>query len=328
MIMLVVVGGGYSSPIIGKHIGNLLKGIFESKPTTVNTPRPTHPRGYRRIRPAFRPSPRIRPVQVQPVITHVNIPTTNLQRSSDCSEIDSLTISEFSSGNIVQQTRAQVDSAKKILRSLEGNEKAASSIEKAFESSDCLDNLEDALYEIEGAARLVEANAPEILYLVGTVERLKNEKNITKLMRYSAKNLRVMEDLIPNLALGPSTVCTTGPVESAVAFKDLANVLEEISNTLYNNNYLPCKTRQALQLSAKIMTETASFLESLNESVRSLKKLCSEEDKSAVYDTIGDILEDMAVLFETLGGADQATEIRKQGGFVKKIVVSFSDFLL
>merc|ERR1712106_384009 len=81
MIMLVVVGGGYSSPIIGKHIGNLLKGIFESKPTTVNTPRPTHPRGYRRIRPTFRPAvrPAVRPVQVQPV----SIPTVTVTQISN-----------------------------------------------------------------------------------------------------------------------------------------------------------------------------------------------------------------------------------------------------
>merc|ERR1711892_875807 len=56
-----------------------------------------------------------------------------------------------SSGNIVEQTRAQAESAKTILKSLKNNQKAATYIEKALETSVCLKSLEDAIESIEGA---------------------------------------------------------------------------------------------------------------------------------------------------------------------------------
>ena len=230
---------------------------------------------------------------------------------------------QLSSGNIVEQTKAQAESAKTILKSLKNNQKAASAIEKALKTSGCLNSLEDAIEAIEGSAKLVEDNGPEILYLVATIDSEENEKNLTKLIKSSAKMLRIMEDLIPNLTAGPSKVCNVSPAQRVEAFKDLAKLFEDISNAY--NLQLPYKTRQALQLSSKIMSEVGSFLGKLNKSLAPLDTLCSE-DKGAVYDTIGDILENMAVLFETLGGAQKAKEIRKQGGFVKQIVVSFNDF--
>merc|ERR1739838_871959 len=227
-----------------------------------------------------------------------------------------------SSGNIVEQTKAQAESAKEVLKSLKNNPKAASSIEKALKTSVCLNSLEDAIEAIEGSAKLVEDNGPEILYLVAIVDSQENQKNLTKLIKSSAKMLKIMEDLIPNLAAGPSKVCNASPAQRVEAFKDLAKLFEDISNTY--SFQLPYVTRQALQLSSKVMSEVGSFLGKLNKSLPPSDKLCSE-DKGAVYDTIGDILENMAVLFETLGGAQKAKEIRKQGGFVKQIVDAFEN---
>jgi len=229
--------------------------------------------------------------------------------------------SAFSSGNIVEQTRAQAEGAITILKSLENNKKAASSIKKALESTDCLDNLEDAIEAIEGAVKLVEDNGPEIVYLVATVDSLKNEKDLTKLIKSSAKMLRIMEDLIPNLAAGPSTVCNASPEERNVAFKDLAKLLEDISNTI---DFLPYTKREALQLSSQVMSKMALFFDTLNESLSSLEARCNK-DKNAVYDTIRESLESMASLFEALGNAEKAKEIRKQGDYVKKIVATFED---
>merc|ERR1739838_790973 len=230
--------------------------------------------------------------------------------------------SQLSSGNIVEQTKAQTESAKEVLKSLKNNQKAASAIEKALKTSGCLNSLEDAIEAIEGSAKLVDDNGPEILYLVGIVDSLDNEKDLTKLIKSSAKMLRIMEDLIPNLAAGQSKVCNASPAQRVEAFKDLAKLFEDISNTY--SFQLPSKTRQALQLSSKIMSEVGSFLGKLNESLAPLDTLCSE-DKNAVYDTIGDILENMAALFETLGGVQKAREIRKQGDFVKQIVDAFEN---
>merc|ERR1739838_283810 len=275
----------------------------------------THTRGFPRVQPTFK---KLQSVPVQ--YYNFQQPTTRPPTSYSSGKYSAL--SQLSSGNIVEQTRAQAESAKTILKSLKNNQKAASSTKKALKTSGCLNSLEDAIEAIEGSAKLVEDNGPEILYLVATVDSLENEKDLTKLIKSSAKLLRIMEDLIPNLAEGPSKVCNVSPAQRVEAFKDLAKLFEDISNTY--NFQLPYKTREALQLSSKIMSEVGSFLGKLNKSLAPLDTLCSE-DKNAVYDTIGDILENMAALFETLGGAQKAREIRKQGVFVKQIVDAFEN---
>ena len=50
-----------------------------------------------------------------------------------------------------------------------------------------------------------------------------------------------------------------------------------------------------------------------HQATETLETLCNE-DKGAVYDTIGDILENMAALFETLGGAQTPEAPETPGG--------------
>merc|ERR1739838_187432 len=274
-----------------------------------------HTGGYPKVQPKFK---KLQSVPAQ----YYNYQQPTTKQPASYSSGKNSELSQLSSGNIVEQTRAQAESAKTILKSLKNNQKAASSIKKALKTSGCLNSLEDAIEAIEGSAKLVEDNGPEILYLVAIVDSQENEKDLTKLIKSSAKMLRIMEDLIPNLAAGPSKACNVSPLQRIEAFKDLAKLFEDISNTY--NLQLPYKTRKALQLSSKIMSEVGSFLGKLNKSLAPLDTLCSE-DKNAVYDTIGDILENMAALFETLGGAQKAREIRKQGVFVKQIVDAFEN---
>jgi len=314
MIILAVAEGGYRPPFTAFNRG---QGSLLQRHGHV------HAGGFRRVQPTFQ-NLKIT-FSTKSKSKSKSVPSqrqySNFQQPSYFGGRNSL-FSQSSSGNIVEQTRSQAESAINILKSLENNDIAASSIEKALESSVCLNNLQDAIESIEGSVKLIEDNGPEIVYLVATVDRLENEKDLTKLIKSSAKMLRIMEDLIPNLAAGSSKVCKASPSQRVEAFKDLAKLFDEISNTY--NFQLPYRTRQSLQLSSKIMSETGSFLETLNKSLKSLETACSE-DKGAVYDTIGDILESMAALFETLDGADKAKEIRKQGDFVKKIVDTFED---
>jgi ABC-type transporter Mla subunit MlaD len=229
-----------------------------------------------------------------------------------------------SSGNIVEQTKAQAETAITILKSIENNKQAAQYIDSVFETSDCLDNLKDAIATIEEATKLVVENGREITYLESLVDNLENEKDITKLIKSSAQILRTLESLSPKLSAKSYKLCISSPADSIEAFGSLAHALEDIMNNF--NIYMPQQSRQQLGFSSKIMSEVAKFLFSLNTSLESFETLCKNDNKSniAVYNSIGDIMENLAALFKVMGFEKKSKDIKKQREFVKQIVVSLN----
>ena len=226
------------------------------------------------------------------------------------------------SGNIIEQTRSQAESTINVLKYLAKNEKAAQYVEQTIESNSCLKDLEGAIETIESVANLVEKNGPEILELAATVESLENEKDITQLVRSSANVLRKLSNLVPGLAKGGNKVCDASPKDTLKSFKDLAKLIEDVSNT--KEIQMSNGIRIQLRSSSKIISETSSFLGNLNKSLSEFTGLCVKDNdyNTALLNTIGDIMEDMAALFESLGGTEKSKGIKKNGKFMKKIVVS------
>ena len=231
-------------------------------------------------------------------------------------------------GNIIEQTRAQAESTKKTLKSISKNEKAAQYIENVIRNNICISDLEDAIEAIEAVAKLVENNGPEILDLTATVESLENEKDITQLVRSSANVLRTLSNLVPNLAEQPYKVCNASSEDTINSFNSLAKLVEDITNS--NDIPLYSATRTQLKSTSKIISEVSSFLGQLNKSLSPFDGLCvdGEDYNTALLNTIGDIMENMAALFESLGGAKKATGIKKTGKFVNQLVVSNFIFVI
>ena len=148
-----------------------------------------------------------------------------------------------------------------------------------------------------------------------------HEKNVTKLIKAYAKMLRILEDLIPKLALKSKTVCITSLYDSVEDFKSLAHLLVDVLNHRAIN--LPEEQRQLVKISSKTMSDVARFLVSLNRALNTFDTLCdNKKTKSiAVYNTIGDIMESLSDLFEVLGFEQKSNDVMKQGKFLKKIVV-------
>ena len=231
------------------------------------------------------------------------------------------------SGNIIEQTRAQAESTKKTLKSLAKNKKAAQYINNVIDNNICISNLDDAIEAIEAAAKLVENNGAEILDLAAAVESLENEKDIPKLVRSSAHVLRKLSKLVPNLAEQPYKVCNASSEDTINSFNSLAKLVEDITNS--NDIPLYSATRTQLKSTSKIISEVSSFLGQLNKSLSPFDGLCvdGKDYNTALLNTIGDIMENMAALFETLGGAEKASGIKNTGKFVNQLVVSALRFV-
>ena len=223
----------------------------------------------------------------------------------------------------MEQTKAQTKYAISLLKSLENNKQPIQYIDNVLETSGCLNSVQDAIDLLEESNKLVTDNAPEIIYLEAIVDNLENEKDINKLLKSSAKILRTLEGLVSNLSKKSSKLCISSPEESVEAFKTLAHAFEDLLN--HRDINLPYSSRKQLEVSSKILTETANFIFSLNKSISSFQELCkNEKNNAAVYKSIEDIMESLAKLFEVLGFEEKSKNIRKQKEFVKKIVVSLS----
>jgi len=231
---------------------------------------------------------------------------------------------KFTSGNIVENAKAQAESTLTLLDSFKGSAIAAQYMNPIFETSECLNNLEDVTNLIQEGTNLIVENEPEILYLEAIVEFLKGETDINKMIKASSKMLRTLDRLGPALAAGASNLCISSPEDSVKSLRDLSNVLVDIS---INKNFnVPPRSRELLEINAEIMDQTASFLETLNKSLETFKSNCQSgsNNQTAIYDTTRDILNSLAELFESMGFEENSTEIKKQSEFIKKFVDNYA----
>merc|ERR1711915_499290 len=201
----------------------------------------------------------------------------------------------FFKGNIIERTKAQAQATKSFLRDLDNNPKATKYLNRVFDSSTCLNNMEDAIETIDTAAKLVSYNRLKILKLVTISENIENEKDTIKLLKSSG---------------------------------DIFRILDEIANE--RDLDLDAYTIEDLMDASKILKVTTSFLKKLNRQLSSFKKLCSKKKDYNVniLNAIGEIMEDMAELFADLGSKEQAQIFRLRGDYVKKSVDTFSDLYI
>ena len=152
---------------------------------------------------------------------------------------------KFTSGNIVENAKAQAESTLTLLYSFKGSDIAAQYINPIFETSDCLNNLEDVTNLIQEGTNLIVENGPEIIYLEAIVESLKGETDINKMIKASSKMLRTLDGLNSALATGASHLCISSPEESVKSLRDLSNVLVDISiNKSFN---VPPRSKELLE---------------------------------------------------------------------------------
>ena len=224
-------------------------------------------------------------------------------------------------GNLVQQTKSFVDASKALFKFLEGNEQAQLTFDIVFETSECLGNVEDVLELMDETVKLVEHNAPEIIYLEALVENLKFEKDINKQISGSAKMFRALGHIIPSLSSASPRLCLSNPEDSVRSFKALAHALIAIRN--HRDIIIDDIARKHLEFSSRVMSDTATFFIQLNKVLTLFKIRCENHKNrdSVVYDTIADIMEILADFFQVLGFEDKVAAIKKQVLFVKRISV-------
>merc|ERR1719483_574125 len=173
--------------------------------------------------------------------------------------------------------------------------------------------------------RLVQENAPEIIYLEAIIENLQNEKDINVLILASSKMLRALGHIMPALSNPSPKLCITNPEDSVRAFKSLAHGMIDIRN--HREIEVDETARQLLEFSSKVMYDTGKFIFKMNKSLKIFRKNCQNNQMKdvAVYNTIIDIMENLADLFNVLDMDEKSNAIKEQIEFVKRIVRPFNN---
>merc|ERR1712128_181873 len=230
-----------------------------------------------------------------------------------------------SNGNLVEQTKAFVDSAKNLFEFLEHSEQAQITFAEVFDASDCLGNVTDVIALMDEIVKLVEKNAPEIIYLEALIESLKNERDIDVLILASSKMLRALGHIMPAISNPSPKLCITNPEDSVRAFKSLAHGMIDIRN--HREIEVDETSRQLLEFSSKVMYDTGKFIFKMNKSLKNFKKSCQNHQMKdvAVYNTIVDIMDSLAELFNDLNLDEKSIAIKGHIEFVKRIVRPFDD---
>ena len=229
------------------------------------------------------------------------------------------------SSDIVQETRAQANPLKKTLRSLSSIPGATKIVNRVINDINnvCLNDVEEAIEAIETGATIVENAGPEINQLIKSVEAFQKLTDTPSVVREAANILQLLETVIPKLAPANPKVCGASNAQAFGSLRGLAVLVDELSS---NTKITGLQTRQELKNTAKTISGVTSFLTKLNKAFTKFDKFCTSDKEYNVeaITAIGEMMTDLADLFAILGGISDAEEIRKQGDFTNKVVVSRS----
>ena len=226
-------------------------------------------------------------------------------------------------GDIIQQTRTQMDSLKNTLIFLAKKPKASPILEKVFDGRNkntCVTNTEEAIEAIETTTKLVENAGTEIKLLVEYVQELSKIKDMSKVVKQSAKIMGLLDVLLPKLSPAPSSGCKPSSADDLLSMRNLESLLIDLSakDDLY---YTP-QVRQTLQNSAKILSKATTLLE--KESHFTFDYFCTDDigHNKDFITAVSNMMGDLADLYTELEGDITAKDISKQQNFTKKLLVS------
>ena len=142
----------------------------------------------------------------------------------------------------------------------------------------------------------------------------------------SAKIIRLLDVLIPKLT-PEHTVCRTTTGEVITSLHSLSLLVEELSSK--EDLFFSIQKRQTLNSAAIIVHRVTDFLEHVKKSFSKFDHVCSKDKDTnkGVLNMIGELMNDLALLYAAVGGETAAAEIRQQGDIATSLVVSLSNEL-
>jgi len=225
-------------------------------------------------------------------------------------------------GDIIAQTRNLANNVKATLQQLADNPKSATLVNRIINDKDniCLRSLQDGLAGIEAATKLVEAAGDDIKALLAKVKAFETLSEPAIVVREVANILRILGPLVNNIAPESPVICQASPDQAFGSLRSLAVLLDE----LYLNPPLPLSPAQRRQLkdSSNTISAVTTLITQLGDNFSKFQEICTpdKEYNFEAISAIGDLMENLADMFGSLGGVQTSQNIRKGKPFVEKLV--------
>merc|ERR1711923_513319 len=225
-------------------------------------------------------------------------------------------------GDIIAQTRTLSNGVQATLRQLAADPASAVIVNRIINDKDniCLSSLEEGIAGIETATQLVEAAGGDIKALISKVQAFQTLSNPPTVVREVANILRILGPLANNIAPKNPIICQATPDQSFGSLRSLAVLLDE----LYYNPPLPLSPSQRRQLkdSSNTISAVTTLITQLGDNFSKFQEICTpdKEYNFEAISAIGDLMENLADMFGSLGGVQTSQNIRKGKPFVEKLV--------
>ena len=231
----------------------------------------------------------------------------------------------FGSGDIIQQVRSLADNVKTTLRNLNNDPKSAVYVNKVIkdENNVCIEDLEEAIDEIEYGTSLVEVAGDDIKHLVYKVKDLEKLSEPSDVVREISNLFRSLEPLVKKLSPDSRFICH-GKATPKQAFASLQSLAYVINSLAIENQFnFNADTKRKLKDAGNAVASVANFLNKLGKNFSKLKQFCTSDKQYNIdsLSAIGSTMEDMAELFRNLGDDKSYKMLGKGKAFVNKLVV-------
>merc|ERR1712106_181354 len=223
--------------------------------------------------------------------------------------------------NLAEKTREESERLTDIFTQLSQDKEVASIINANIESNTCVDSLEEMLGLIKRGASIIERAGPEMEQIYGTLNKLRNKRNVVPLVRGSADLLLQFETVFPKFeTFSLFTRCQPSSNGGFQALRDQARILYRMS--LFTDVKFPQQVKDNLLQSAIITEVVTNFLDHLQENLA--KRDCFTGSDFLKEGTLlsAQVLDDMAEALGVLGYLPRAKETRQYSAFVKSIAAS------
>jgi len=223
---------------------------------------------------------------------------------------------------LAEKTKEDTDALIGYLTQLDQNQEASKLINSEIEANPCIDSLKDMIDLVQGGARIVENAGPDIEQMFATINSLRDERDITILVRGSADILVQLNSLFPKLeTFSFYTRCrVSSPHEGLQTLRDQAQLLYRMS--LVSDFKFTQQIKDNLLRSALITESVTNFLDHLQRNL-------AERNCFTGNDFLGDgtllgaqVMDDLAEVLGVLGYLPSAKETRQYAVFTRSMAES------
>merc|ERR1712106_760407 len=223
---------------------------------------------------------------------------------------------------LAEKTKEDTDALIGYLTQLDQNQEASKLINSEIEANPCIDSLKDMIDLVRGGARIVENAGPDIEQMFATINNLRDERDITILVRGSADILVQLNSLFPKLeTFSFYTRCrVSSPHGGLLTLRDQAQLLYRMS--LVSDFKFTQQIKDNLLRSALITESVTNFLDHLQRNI-------AERNCFTGNDFLGDgtllgaqVMDDLAEVLGVLGYLPSAKEARQYAVFTRSMAES------